>query len=83
MTDLLAEPEYRQMADVDTPSGNYVTRDVLSSSAAEVDVSAMNISDIHAISVVNKEPADNTMNGTLTFKCGDCGLVCKNASALS
>lgn len=81
LCDLLAEEEFRQLADVDTPSG-FETQEVLSSSAAEVDVSAMNISDVSAISVADRRPGVLSTSQALTFKCNDCDMICRNNSAL-
>jgi hypothetical protein len=82
LCDLLAEQEFRQLADVDTPSGNFETQDVLSSSAVEVDVSALNISDVSAISVVEKRPGYLSTSQALIYKCNDCDMICRNSSAL-
>jgi hypothetical protein len=82
LCDLLAEQEFRQLADVDTPSGNFETQEVLSSSAVEVDVSAMNISDVSAISVADRRPGVLSTSQVLTFKCNDCDMICRNSSAL-
>jgi hypothetical protein len=82
LCDLLAEQEFRQLADVDTPSGNFETQDVLSSSAVEVDVSAMNISDVSAISVAHKQPGYLSTSQAPVYKCDDCDMICRNSSAL-
>ena len=96
LCDLLAEQEFCQLADVDIPSGNFETQDVLSSSAVEVDVSAMNISDVSAISVAHKQPGYLSTNqaplahkqpGNLSsqapvYTCDDCDMICRNSSAL-
>lgn len=79
---LLAEPEFRQLADVDTPSGHFDTQDVLSSSAVNVDISALFIGDVSEIPVADKGPVDESVSQSLTFKCNDCDMICKNNSAL-
>ena len=82
LCDLLAEQEFCQLADVDTPSGNFETQDVLSSSAVEVDVSALNISDVSAIYVAHKQPGYLSTSQTPVYKCDDCDMICRNSSAL-
>ena len=88
LCDLLEEPDFRQFADVDTPSGNFESRDVLSSSAVEAGMSAMNISDVSAISVLPNNPAalpDLTRVATATtagYRCDVCGMLCKNSAGL-
>ena len=102
LCDLLAEPDFKSCADVDTPSGNLdsqvlpsdtpsgnliisanddtasVNLDlrVLSSSVARVDVSAMNITDVSAITAV-----EGSSSGP-TYRCSECNFVCKNSSGL-
>ena len=71
-----------QLADVDTPSGHFDTQDVLSSSAADVDISALFIGDVSEIPVADKGPEDGNVSQTLAFKCNDCDMICKNNSAL-
>ena len=93
LCDLLEEPDYRQLADVDTPSGNYETRDVMSSSAVENGVSALNISDVSAITTVERTKVHQqnlstiqedqlSLSNTLSFRCETCAMVCKTSAAL-
>ena len=82
LCDLLAEQDFRQLADVDTPSGNFETQEVLSSSAVEVDVSAMNISDVSAIALAERRPGALSTSQALTYKCNECDMICRNSSAL-
>ena len=93
LCDLLEEPDFRQLADVDTPSGNYETRDVLSSSAVENGLSALNISDVSAITTVERTKGHHqnlssiqedpqSLSNTLTFRCDTCGMVFKTSAAL-
>ena len=70
------------MADVDTTSGNFETLNALSSSAVEVDVSALNISDVSAISVRPKKPGYLSTSQAPVYICDDCDMVCRNSSAL-
>ena len=82
LCDLLAEQEFRQLADVDTPSGNFETQEVLSSSAIAVDVSAMNISDVSAIALAERRTGALSASQAPTYKCNDCDMICRNSSAL-
>ena len=77
LCDLLQEPDFRQLADVDTPSGHLEESqgEALSSSVAERDVSAFRISDVSAISSV--------LEMTTTFTCAECNMVCKSVVSLN
>ena len=80
------EADYRQLADVDTPSGHFDTRDVMSSSAVENGVSALNISDVSAITVNDKTLVNQSVHNLSalpTYRCVTCGMVCKTGAALN
>ena len=83
---MLEEPSYKQLADIDTPSGNFDTREALSSSAVEIGVSALNISDVSAISNVtgiDKTKLQSSLGSSVpNYPCDACGMVCKTSAAL-
>ena len=69
---------------MDTPSGNFDTREVLSSSAVDTGLSALYISDVSAITTVDKtqDHSLQSMSTVLSFRCDTCGMVCKTSAAL-
>ena len=77
---MLAEPDYRQFADVDTPSGNFGNEDAFSSSRVDSGLSALNISDVSVIA--SAETESQILEQALTFSCADCGMVCTSSASL-
>ena len=67
---------------MDTPSGNFESLDALSSSAVEAGMSALNIADVSAITVVNKTAEQPNLSIAGAFRCDVCGMMCKNSAGL-
>ena len=78
---MLDEPDFRQFADVDTPSGNFDSQYALSSSV-QAGMSALNIADVSAITVVNKTGEQHNLSSAATFRCDVCEMICKNSAGL-
>ena len=73
------EPGFCQLADIETPSGNFENSDVLSSSVNDAGIAALSISDVSVIPTMERM---DVASQSIVYNCDLCNMSCANSSAL-